>query len=142
MLAIFTCLRCRAVHVEVVDNLNKESFLCALVRFHSRRNAVKTLWSDNGTNFVGACRELRSCLQEWAQEAKIDLQKRGLQWIFAPAKAPEWGGAYERVVGLFKKIFGGVVNGSQLTLETFHTFAVSAEGILNNRPLVPVPTDR
>ena len=70
------------------------------------------------------------------------MQKRGLQWIFAPAKAPEWGGAYERVVGLFKKIFSGVVNGSQLTVETFHTFAISTEGILNSRPLVPVPTDR
>lgn len=141
-LALFTCLRCRAVHVEVVDKLNKESFLCALVRFHARRNALRTLWSDNGTNFVGAQRELKECLQEWAKASALELQKKGLQWVFAPAKAPEWGGAYERMIGLFKKIFSGVVDGSQLTLESFHTFAVATEGIMNNRPLVPVPTDR
>ena len=57
-------------------------------------------------------------------------------------KAPEWGSAYERIVGLFKKALGGVIHGSQLSLETFHTFAVAAEGILNNCPLIPVPTDQ
>ena len=81
-------------------------------------------------------------MRDWAQKSSTNLRKRGIQWIFAPAKAPEWGGAYERMVGLFKKIFGGVVDGSQLSVETFHTFAISTEGILNSRPLVPVPVDR
>ena len=36
----------------------------------------------------------------------------------------------------------GVINGSQLTLGTFHTFVVAAGGILNTRLLVPVPVDR
>ena len=141
-LSVFTCLRCRAIHVEVVEKLTKESFLCALVRFHARRNAVRTLWSDNGTNFVGASHELHSCLQEWAQQSTVELQRKGLQWTFAPAKAPEWGGAYERMIGMFKRVFAGVVEGSQLTIETFHTFAVATEGIINNRPLIPVPSDR
>ena len=46
------------------------------------------------------------------------------------------------MVGVFKRVFGGVVDGSQLSLETFYTFVVATEGILNSRPLVPVPSDR
>ena len=52
--AIFACLRSRAIHVEIIEDLSKEAFIRALVTFHSRRNAVKSLWLDNGTNFVGA----------------------------------------------------------------------------------------
>ena len=141
-ISLFTCLRSRAIHVEVVENLSKGAFMCSLIRFHSRRNAVRSLWSDNGSNFVGADKELRRALQEWAESSQTELRHRGLQWVFAPAKAPEWGGAYERLIGMFKKILGGVIQGSQLTLDTFHTFAVAAEGILNSRPLMPVPTDR
>ncbi len=55
---LFTCLTIRAVHIEVADSLDTDSCINALRRFISRRGQVSVMRSDNGTNFVGAEREL------------------------------------------------------------------------------------
>ena len=65
---IFTCLTSRAIHIEVLDSMDTSSFVNTLQRFISRRGFPKLIWSDNGSNFVGAERELRESLQEWNQQ--------------------------------------------------------------------------
>ncbi|XP_028403950.1 uncharacterized protein LOC114526541 [Dendronephthya gigantea] len=52
--SLFMCLASRAVHIEVSDSLDTDSFLQALRRFISRRGPVQEIRSDQGTNFVGA----------------------------------------------------------------------------------------
>ena len=56
---ILTCLAIRAVHIEVAASLSTDSFMCALRRFIARRGEVRMIRSDNGSNFVGANRELK-----------------------------------------------------------------------------------
>ncbi len=56
---LFTCLSCRAVHLEMASSLDTDSCIHALRRFVCRRGQVKHIWSDNGTNLVGAYRELK-----------------------------------------------------------------------------------
>ena len=56
---IFTCLAVHAIHLEVVSSLDTYSLMCALRRFRFRRGQVKTVRSDNGTNFIGAEHELK-----------------------------------------------------------------------------------
>ncbi|XP_050295692.1 uncharacterized protein LOC126735666 [Anthonomus grandis grandis] len=48
----------KAVHFEICTDLSSETFLAALKRFISRRGICQSLLSDNGSNFIGARREL------------------------------------------------------------------------------------
>lgn len=73
---IFTCLASRAVHMEVAASLDTDSYINALRRFVARRGQVKKIRSDNGTNFVGAERELTRSIQELNQH---QIQKSMLQ---------------------------------------------------------------
>ena len=48
----------KAVHIEVVSDLSTDVFIACLRRFISWRGKLNLLWSDYGTNFVDAAREL------------------------------------------------------------------------------------
>ena len=52
--ALFTCFSSCAVHIELTNSLGADSFIMALHRFMATRGKVHSIWSDNGTNFVGA----------------------------------------------------------------------------------------
>ena len=63
----FTCLTTRVVHLEVAGESSADSFILALRRFIAQRGQPKTIWSNNGTHFVGANRELKNILSELNQ---------------------------------------------------------------------------
>lgn len=48
----------------MAEDLSTNAFLIAFRKFQNRRGKVNTLYSDNGTNFVGANKELKSLVQE------------------------------------------------------------------------------
>ena len=54
---LFTCLFNRGVHVETVTYVETSSCVMVVERFVSRRGTPVNIWSDNGTNFVGAKEE-------------------------------------------------------------------------------------
>ncbi|RLU22410.1 hypothetical protein DMN91_004688 [Ooceraea biroi] len=56
--ALFICLATRAVHLELVSDYSSPTFLHAFSRFCSRRGLPSSVYSDNGTTFVGADCEL------------------------------------------------------------------------------------
>lgn len=60
-LCIFVCFATRAVHLEVVSNLTTDCFFLknCLKRFIARRGKCKNMFSDCGTNFVGARNEMQ-----------------------------------------------------------------------------------
>ncbi|XP_025266779.1 uncharacterized protein LOC112638780 [Camponotus floridanus] len=53
-IAVFVCLSTKAVHLEAVTDYTAEAFLAAFRRFVSRRGLCSDVFSDCGTNFVGA----------------------------------------------------------------------------------------
>ena len=56
-------LTTRAVHLEMSYSLDSDSFINAFTRMKSRRETPTYVFSDNGTNFVGAERELRKLVE-------------------------------------------------------------------------------
>ncbi len=89
---VFTCLSCRAVHLEVSFSLDTSSCISAIRRFVARRGSVETIWSDNGTNLVGAERELCESIKEWNQSRINEtLQQKNIRWVFNPPSASHFG---------------------------------------------------
>lgn len=66
--AIFTCMNSRAVHLELATSLESDCFINVLRRFMNRRGPPKCIYSDNGSNFVGAEGELRAAINNWNQK--------------------------------------------------------------------------
>ena len=58
-IAIFICMTTRAVHTEVVEDYSSEAFIAHSHRFTARRRHCRELYSDQGTNSVGAVAQLR-----------------------------------------------------------------------------------
>ena len=65
---MFTCMSCRAVHIEITHSLDTDSFILALRRSISRGGNVPTIFSDDGSNFIGSENELKRALEEMDKE--------------------------------------------------------------------------
>lgn len=73
---IFTCMASKAAHIEISHSLTTDSFINALRRFVSRRDNVSSITSDNGTNFVGANKELKSSFKTWNENSIENFLKQ------------------------------------------------------------------
>lgn len=75
---VFVCLVTRAVHLEAVMGMTSEAFIAAFTRFVARRGHCAYMYSDNGTNFVGADRAMRDAIRIWQQQNTLDfVQSQG-----------------------------------------------------------------
>ena len=56
-------------------------------------------------------------------------------WHFQPPSASHWGGVWERMIGMVRRILPAILSKTCLTDEILHTVFCEVEGILNGRPL-------
>ncbi|XP_063541585.1 uncharacterized protein LOC134750352 [Cydia strobilella] len=136
--ALYTCLVVRAVHLEIVDSLSTDSAIMSLRRFIARRGTPSELWSDNGTAFVGASRELRR-LYDDATSQFAAAQR--INWRFIPPAAPFMGGCWERLVKSVKTALKVTLTERAPTDEVLRTLLAEAEALVNSRPLTHVSVD-
>ena len=132
---IFTCMSSRAIHLELVEGLDASSFINCLRRFLARRPYPNHIWSDNGSNFCAASKELQEALQNWNSAASQELIQKGIQWHFNPPAASHQGGVWERLIRSVRQILTSTVGESTLTDFELMTFLSEAESIVNSRPL-------
>ena len=139
---IFTCLCCRAVHLEVLETLEADSFINGFRRFISRRGMPAKVFCDNGTNFVAAEAELRDAWARHSDALGNFVTRKGIEWRFNPPSAPHMGGAWERLIGVVKRVLRAILpTGTRLTDEHLSTVLCEAEAMVNGRPLTKVSDD-
>lgn len=132
---IFKCLTTRAVYIDVLHNLDTDSFLMALRRFTARRRTPFELISDQGTNFKGGERELREAFAALAPELQVQLARQQIEFRFNPPNAPHFGSCWEREIRSLKQALTATIGAQSVTFEVLQTVLVEIEGILNSKPL-------
>jgi hypothetical protein len=143
---LFICLSTKAIHIELVSDLTADTFLDALKRFVSRRGTVKSIISDNATNFIKANKDLID-LHQFFQNSEISrklvttLSNENIQWKFIPPRTPNFGGLWEAGVKSVKFHIKRVVGETVLTYDELYTLLTRIEACLNSRPLVPMSND-
>ncbi|XP_058811174.1 uncharacterized protein LOC131676064 [Topomyia yanbarensis] len=141
-IALFTCLSIRAVHMEIVHNLTTESCVMAVRRFVSRRGSPAVFYSDNGTCFQGANRQLQEEITRRNEALATTFTNAQTKWKFIPPAAPHMGGAWERLVRSVKSAIGSSLDHPRKPNdETLETIIYEAEALVNARPLTYIPLE-
>ncbi|XP_051166513.1 uncharacterized protein LOC127284859 [Leptopilina boulardi] len=142
-IAVFICLAVKAIHLELVHDLSTATFIAAFRRFTSRRGIPSDLYSDNGTNFRGADRELSQTFRTLLKDPILaaQLASDGTTWHFMPPYAPNFGGLWEAGVKSVKGHLRKLLSNSTPTAEELTTLLCQIESCLNSRPLVPINED-
>lgn len=138
-ICLFVCMATRGIHLEVVSDLTTQGFLAAFKRFVARRGHCSDIYSDNGTNFVGAAKELQALFNNERSRILPEiadwLATNGTQWHFIPPHAPNFGGLWEAGVKSCKYHLKRIVGNSTLTFEELSTVLAQIESCLNSRPM-------
>ena len=144
-MAVFVCFSTKAIHLELVSDLTATACLAAFRRFQARRGCPYHMYSDGGTNFVGARRELRQISEiltsRYGQSLYNYVTNLGSNWNIIPPGAPHFGGLWESAVRLAKSHLKRVVGKHLLTFEELSTVLTEVECILNSRPLIEISDD-
>ncbi|XP_033760782.1 uncharacterized protein LOC117342685 [Pecten maximus] len=140
---LFTCMFTRAVHIEVLEEMSSSCFINAVRRLYAIRGKVKQFRSDRSTDFIGATSDLGTTVIE-SKDVKDFLSTHGATWVFNPPHASHFGGIWERMIGVSRRILDAMLlenKGKDLTHEVLTTLLAAVTAIINARPLVPVSSD-
>jgi len=134
----------KAVHLDVASDYTAEAFIAALRRFTARRGLCEIIYSDCGTNFVGADRQLRALFVASSKEGRHiadELARDRIRWRFNPPAAPHFGGLWEAAVKATKRHLRQILGNATLTFEEMSTLLAQVEACLNSRPLEALSED-
>lgn len=132
---LFTCMCCRAIHIEMLDDMSTDAFINGLRCFIAIRGAVKQIRSDQGTNFIGA-------KNEFERETKINkvtsfLTKRQCEFVTNAPDASHTGGEWERQIKTVRSVLDAILLQcpGRLDDSSLRTLFYEVSSIVNSRPL-------
>lgn len=101
---------------------------------------VESIYSDNGTTFTGADRELALAYRGAVNDPDFlnRIATDHVSWHFIPPSAPHFGGLWEAGVRSVKHHLHRVLDKHTLTFEELSTLLCKIEACLNSRPLAPL----
>ncbi|XP_063987124.1 uncharacterized protein LOC135167632 [Diachasmimorpha longicaudata] len=122
-LAIFVCMTTSAVHLEVTAH---------------------SLFSDCGTTFIGADKELRTLFSAGSFQPRQLVQlliNDGPHRSLNPPGAPHFGGKWEAAIKSVKFHLTRTFGEDLLTFKQLTTLLAQVKAVLNSRPLEPLTDD-
>jgi len=130
----------KALHLELVSDYSASAFIAAYNRFVSRRGLPSAIYSDNGTTFQGADRELASSYRTAVTYPDFvnRIATERVSWHYIPPAAPHFGGLWEAAVRSVKHHLKRCVGSHTLTFEEMSTLLCRIEACLNSRPIAAV----
>ena len=125
--------------------METSGFFDCFARFAARRGPPTDIYSDNGTNFVGADRELKQLVQQMDQNEIQEYARNngfpGVTWHFQPPNSPHFGGIFESMIKSGKKAIRAIIGDAELTDIELMTAFTLAEDLINSRPLMFMSND-
>ena len=126
----------------MVPSMNASLCVMGVEQFVSRRGTPAIIWSDNGTNFVGAEKEISENIEKWnIISIAIEFAQKGNKWMFNRSSAPPQCGNWTRLLRSFKRMLYTILGTRRLTNEILNTTFCLVEHALNLCPLTPVSAD-
>ncbi len=138
-LVIFSCSLSRAVHLEIVPNLETAIFIPCLKRLIARKGRPRVIYSDNGRTFVKAAKWLAQAVKD--ERLHSHLEEYNITWKFNLSRAPWWGGQFERLIGIVKKAMHKTIGGATLNWQELSEVMLDIETQINRRPLCYMEDD-
>lgn len=132
---IFKCLTTRAVYLDLLYQMDTDSFLMALRRFISRRGKPFEIISDQGTNFRGGRKALQEDFAVLHPSLQEQLASHQNSFKFNPPGASHFWGCWEREIRSLKSALCSSIGDQIVTEEVLRTVLVEIEGILNSKPI-------
>ena len=101
-----------------------------------RRCLPKEIISDNGTNFVGANKELIKIFGRLTTDtnSKSLVSSKGIKWTFSPPYAPHFGGVFETMIKAPKQAVMAILKNTDDTDDELMTAFTGAEVLINSKP--------
>lgn len=135
---VVSCMYSRAVHIELLESMTTDAFINALRSFICIRGPVKTIFCDNGSNFIGANNEFQrevdltqdTIMKRFFSENMIEFK------LNAP-HASHTGGVWERQIRTARSILNGMASkySGRLDTPTLRTAMYEVMATMNSRPL-------
>ena len=100
------------------------------------------MMSDNGSQLVGAKRELREMIQGWnLKELKELSAEKGMKWQFLTPGAPHQNGCAESLVKSAKIALKRAIGEQILTPFELHACLLEVSSLMNQLPIGRIPND-
>ncbi len=143
---VFIYFTTKAIHLDLCSSLSTQDFMATFCHFVARRDCPSHLYTDNGTNFLGAREEIRE-LQKLAESKETRqamatfTQENEINWHNIPPRALHFGGLWEAAVRSMKTLLRKNLQPHALRFEELYTLLTDVEAILNSRPITPLHAD-
>ena len=132
-LLIFTCLNVRAVHIELVPDMNTYTLVLAIIRFTDIYGIPTHIYSDNAKSFIAGCDVMKEIFL--ASKFCEHYSKYNIKHIRIPAYSAWVGSTWERMIRVIKSCLYKVVGRSTLGYYKLLNILSNVQNAVNSRPL-------